>query len=283
MSPSSPTEGPIIPPPDIIAVNRQQRNRTWVGDSPTSLRPSATRRSCASTGWRPRRQSLRQGRGVQSAGLGQGPARARRHRGGREVRRAQARPDGGRGHQRQHRHRPRHGVRRQGLSAGRDHGGELQRRAAQADALPRRQGGPDAGRAARHRHGDQDHRAGQDAWLVPDPPVRERGQRRHALAHHRARDRRRLQGRAARLLGDRLRHRRHAEGRRARAGQGDAGHEDRRVRADGRADAEQRRAAGAQPRRLAGGRASGVQAASDAGLDAGLHSEADRRCGRPEA
>ena len=36
----------------------------------------------------------------------------------------------------------------------------------------------------------------------------------YARAHHRARDRRRLQGRAARLLGHRLRHRRHAERRR---------------------------------------------------------------------
>ena len=63
----------------------------------------------------------------------------------------------------------------------------------------------------------QGRRAGRDARLVPVPPVRERGQRRHALAHHRARDPRRLRGRAARLLGHRLRHRRHAEGRRARA------------------------------------------------------------------
>ena len=62
----------------------------------------------------------------------------------------------------------------------------------------------------------------EDARLVPDPPVRERGQRRHPFAHHRAGDHRRLQGRAARLLGDRLRHRRHAEGRGARARQGNA-------------------------------------------------------------
>ena len=39
----------------------------------------------------------------------------------------------------------------------------------------------------------------------------------------------------------------------------------------GRADAEQRRAAAAQPGRLAGRRPSGVQAASDAGLEPGLH------------
>ena len=64
--------------------------------------------------------------------------------------------------------------------------------------------------------------ARQGPRLVPHPPVRERGQPRHALAHHRAGDRRRLRGRAARLLGHRLRHRRHAEGRRAGAGQGAA-------------------------------------------------------------
>ena len=54
----------------------------------------------------------------------------------------------------------------------------------------------------------------QGAWLVHDPPVRERGQRRHAFAHHGARDRRRFRRREARLLGHRVRHRRHAEGRR---------------------------------------------------------------------
>ena len=54
---------------------------------------------------------------------------------------AEARPDGDRGDQRQHRHRPRDGLRREGLSAGRHDGRELQRRAPQADALPRRQGG----------------------------------------------------------------------------------------------------------------------------------------------
>ena len=92
------------------------------------------------------------------------------------------------------------------------------------------------------------------ARLVPDPPVRERGQSGLPFAHHRARDRRGLQGRAARLLGDGLRHRRHAEGRGPRAGQGDAGDQDHRLRAGGRAAARQRRRAGPQSRRLAGGR-----------------------------
>ena len=56
------------------------------------------------------------------------------------TRRAEAGTDGDRGDQRQHRHRPGDGVRAEGLSAGRDDGRELQRRAAQADALPRRAG-----------------------------------------------------------------------------------------------------------------------------------------------
>ena len=95
---------------------------------------------------------------------------------------------------------------------------------------------------------DQGDRARQDARLVPDAPVRERGQSGHPFAHHRARDHQRLQGREARLLGDRLRHRRHAEGRLARAGQGNADTKIVRVRAGGRADARQRAAAGAQRR-----------------------------------
>ena len=53
----------------------------------------------------------------------------------------------------------------------------------------------------------------------------------YPLAHHGARDHRRFRRRAARLLGDRLRHRRHAEGRRARAQEGAPGDEDRRLRA----------------------------------------------------
>ncbi len=61
---------------------------------------------------------------------------------------AEAGPDGDRGDQRQYRHRARHGLRRQGLSARRHHGGELLGRAAEADALPRRQGGADAGGAS---------------------------------------------------------------------------------------------------------------------------------------
>ena len=57
-----------------------------------------------------------------------------------------------------------------------------------------------------------------------------------------------FKGDEARLLGHRLRHRRHAEGRGARAGEGDAEHQDRRLRAGGRADAGQRRPASSATR-----------------------------------
>ena len=113
---------------------------------------------------------------------------------------------------------------------------------------------------------EKGRRTRQDARLVPHAPVRERGQPRHAFAHHGARDRRRLQGRETRLLGHRLRHRRHAQGRRARASQGAARHQDRAVRAGRRADARP-----ATRRRNAMPTArppnpSRVQAAPDAGL-----------------
>src|SRR4029077_13151651 len=39
-------------------------------------------------------------------------------------------------------------------------------------------------------NGDKGKRPGRAAWLFPAPPVRERGERRHALAHHGARNRR---------------------------------------------------------------------------------------------
>ena len=127
----------------------------------TFSRPSATRRWSGST------SSRRAGVNVyvkvevvQPDGLGQGPPGARRHRGRRAQRRAEARADRHRGHQRQHRHRPRHGVRAEGLSAGRRHGRELQRRAPQADALPRRQGRADAGGREGQRHARQGRRAG---------------------------------------------------------------------------------------------------------------------------
>jgi cysteine synthase len=82
-------------------------------------------------------------------------------------RRAQARPDRGRGHQRQYRHRARHGLRAEGLSAGGRDGGELQRRAAPADALPRRQGGAHPGLGEGQRHAGQGGGAGRDhGWFL---------------------------------------------------------------------------------------------------------------------
>ncbi len=66
--------------------------------------------------------------------------------------------------------------------------------AAQAHALSGRQVvlTPAAQPAQRHGHGGQSHGTREGARLVPDPAVRERGQSRHAFAHHRARDHRRL-------------------------------------------------------------------------------------------
>ena len=90
------------------------------------------------------RADLRQGRVLQPGRLGQGPAGAQHHRGGRALRRAEARADRGRGDERQHRHRTGHGLRPEGLSAGRDDGRQLLGRAAAADAHAGRQGGADA-------------------------------------------------------------------------------------------------------------------------------------------
>ena len=137
-----------------------QEVRTW-RSSPTSSRPSATRPSCRSTSSRPQGVNLY----VKIEAFNPlGSVKDRLALGVIEdaetQRRAQARPDGDRGDQRQHRHRPRDGVRREGLSAGGHHGGDLQRRAPQADALSRRQGHPHAGRRARRRHGQQ----GRSSW-----------------------------------------------------------------------------------------------------------------------
>ena len=73
-----------------------------------------------------------------------------------------------RSHQRQHRHRSRDGVRAEGLSTGGHHGRELQRRAPQAAALPRREGGADAGRREGQRHAGQGGRACREAhgWFL---------------------------------------------------------------------------------------------------------------------
>ena len=97
------------------------------------------------------------------------------------------------------------------------------------------------------------------------------GQRRHPREHDRAGDHRRLRGLAARLLRLGLRHRRHGRGGRAGAEEDLAGGEDRPLRARQRPARELRHPAGALRGRRAGGRALGLRAAPDPGLDAGLH------------
>ena len=153
---------------------------------------------------------------LQSGLVGQGPAGGQHHRGGRARRDLEARADRGRGDQRQHRHRARHGVRPEGLSAGRHHGRQLLDRAPQADAHAGRQGRADAAGAKGLRHVPEGGRAGRGQRLVPGPPVRDAGQCRDPRGDDGARDPGRLQGRAARLVRHRLRHRRHP-GRRRRA------------------------------------------------------------------
>ena len=93
-----------------------------------------------------------------------------------------------------------------------------------------------------------------------------------------------LRRRAARLLGHRLRHRRHAEGRRARA----ASSSGPRRRSSSASPTTRRCSAAASPQpRGADGtpreQPSAVPAAPDAGLDARLHPEAHRGRGRREA
>jgi hypothetical protein len=197
------------------------------------------------------RQPVRQARSLQPDGLGQGPARARRDRGRRAQRRAEARPDRDRGDQRQHRHRPRHGLRAEGLSAGRHDGGELQRRAAPADALPRREGRADAGLGEGQRHaGKAVELAETHGWFL----CRQFENEANADVHSRTTAQEILAdfADAARLLGHRLRHRRHAQGRRARAEARAARHPDRRLRAGQLADARQRHRASRATRRAPG-------------------------------
>ena len=68
--------------------------------------------------------------------------------------------------------------------------------------------------------------AGRGQRLVSRAPVRDRRQRHDPREHDGARDPRGFRRRAARLLGHRLRHRRHGHGRRPRAAQGAPGNED---------------------------------------------------------
>ncbi len=82
-----------------------------------------------------------------------------------------------------------------------------------------------------------------------------------------------FRGSAAGLLGDGNRHRRHAQGRRARARQGTARNKGGRLRAGRCADAQQRCKAGAPAGRFAGVTAPVVEAAPDPGMEPGLHSK----------
>ena len=142
----------------------------------------------------------------------------------RAQRRAETRANRHRSHERQHRHRARDGLRAEGLPARGHDGRELQRRAPQAAALPRRQGRADAGVGEGQRHAREGRRARRGARLVPLPAIRERSECRRAHAHDGAGNPRRLRRRAPRLLGLGLRHRRHAERRGARAEAGEPRH-----------------------------------------------------------
>ena len=130
--------------------------------STTSSRPSATRRSCRLNKLAPPGVNVYvKVESFNPMGSVKDRLALRHHRRRRAQRRAEARPDRHRGHQRQHRHRPGHGVRAEGLSAGGHHGRELQRRAAQAAALSRRPGGADAGGREGQRHAGEGRRAGR--------------------------------------------------------------------------------------------------------------------------
>ena len=144
-----------------------------------------------------------EGRGVQSAVVGQGSARARDHRRRRAPRHDEARPDRRRGDVGQHRHRARDGLRGEGLSVRRDDGRDVLGRAAQDHARARREGDPDAGRRARHGHGAARGGARREARLVPRAPVREPGEPRVPPADDGPRDPQGLRRRAGSTSGSR--------------------------------------------------------------------------------
>ena len=88
-------------------------------------------------------------------------------------------------------------------------------RTSQADAHAGRQGRADAARAQGLRHVREGRRTRRSQRLVPRAPVRDRGQRRHSRGDDGARDHQRFRRIAARLVRDRLRHRRNRRRRRA--------------------------------------------------------------------
>ena len=272
-------------PPKAVDGPRDLREKSDVTSCPATMNhgrarpplrqhPRHRRRHAGHPGQQSRsrpRHDLRQGGVLQSRGFGQGPAGAQHHRGGRAQRLAQARPDRGRGDQRQHRHRARHGLRPEGLPPGRDHGRQLLDRAPQADAHAGGEGGADAPRPEGLRHVQQGRRAGRGQRLVPRPPVRDRGQRRHPRGHDRAGDHQRFRRLEARLLRHRLRHGRHRRRGRSRAAEGAARDQDHPERARERATRRQRPRPGAHPRSRPRHEPPGLRAAPDPGLDPGLH------------
>ena len=109
----------------------------------------------------PARQPVRQGRVVQSGRVGQGPAGDRRSSSTpKPAGLLKPGADRGRSDLRQYRRRTGHGLRGARLPVRGDDDRNLFDRASQADARLRRQGDPDPGRRARHRHGAQ----GQRNW-----------------------------------------------------------------------------------------------------------------------
>ena len=132
-----------------------------------------------------RHEPLRQDRGLQPDGLGQGPARARGHRGRGAVRPAATGPDRGRGDERQHRASALAMVcaaKGYPLVVTMAENFSVERRrlmrflGAKVVLTPAAQKG--SGMLAKAR------RARHDARLVLRAPVRERSERRRALAHH---------------------------------------------------------------------------------------------------
>ena len=236
-----------------------------VGDTPAIRVNNLGARPC---------DDLREGRVLQPGGVGQGPAGAQHHRGGRAQRRAEAGPDRGRGDQRQHRHRARDGLRAEGLSAGRDDGRQFLDRAPQADAHAGRQGGADAARARRASACTR-RRSNWPRPMAGSSPASSRPRPMPTFTRRRPRARSSMisPDRGSTTSSPATAPAARSSGVGARAAPRAAGDPDRAGRARERAARRQRPRAGARRRRRAGRQPSGLRAASDPGLDAGLHPE----------